>query len=61
MPIAAIANDSSPSVPSSSTRKRLAVFVSGGGSNLRAIHAATQDGRVDADVVVRRNSLCFFD
>ena len=48
---AAINEDSSPS--SSTQRKRLAVFVSGGGSNLRAIHAATLDGRVDADVVVR--------
>ena len=55
-PIAASVNDS-PSSPSSSQRKRLAVFVSGGGSNLRAIHAATQDGRVDADVVVRKSLL----
>ncbi len=33
-------------------RRRLAVFVSGGGSNLRALHAATLDGRCPADVAV---------
>ena len=32
--------------------KRLAVFVSGGGSNMRAIHAATLDGRLPASVEV---------
>lgn len=31
---------------------RLAVFVSGGGSNFRAIHAACADGRIDASVEV---------
>lgn len=31
---------------------RLAVFVSGGGSNMRAIHAACQDGRINAVVAV---------
>ena len=31
---------------------RLAVFVSGGGSNFRAIHAAILDGRIKADVAV---------
>ena len=36
----------------SSRRKRLAVFVSGGGSNFKAIHSATQDGRIHADVAV---------
>ena len=46
-------DDASSSPSPSSERKRLAVFVSGGGSNLRAIHAATQDGRLDAEVVVR--------
>jgi len=33
--------------------KRLAVFVSGGGSNMRAIHAATLDGRLPASIEVR--------
>ncbi|KAK9821143.1 hypothetical protein WJX81_008003 [Elliptochloris bilobata] len=33
-------------------RKRLAVFVSGGGSNFKTIHAATLDGRINADVQV---------
>jgi len=33
-------------------RRRLAVFVSGGGSNLRALHAATVDGSLDADIVM---------
>lgn len=33
-------------------KKRLAVFVSGGGSNFRAIHAACQDGRINGEVVV---------
>ena len=31
---------------------RVAVFVSGGGSNMRALHAAMLDGRVDAEVAV---------
>ena len=35
-----------------SGKKRLAVFVSGGGSNMRAIHAATLDGRLPASVEV---------
>ena len=30
---------------------KVAVFVSGGGSNLRALHAAMEDGRVNAEVV----------
>jgi hypothetical protein len=35
-------------------RPKLAVFVSGGGSNLRALHAATAaGGRVNADIAVR--------
>ena len=40
------------SSPSTSTapKKRLAVFVSGGGSNFKAIHAAILDGTFDADV-----------
>ncbi|GJP41611.1 hypothetical protein CLOM_g1263 [Closterium sp. NIES-68] len=33
-------------------RARVAVFVSGGGSNFKAIHAACADGRVNGDVVV---------
>ncbi|XP_022721046.1 phosphoribosylglycinamide formyltransferase, chloroplastic-like [Durio zibethinus] len=33
-------------------RKRLAVFVSGGGSNFRAIHQACVEGSVNGDVVV---------
>ena len=33
-------------------RKRLAVFVSGGGSNFRSIHEATLGGPVHGDVVV---------
>ncbi|KAK9691796.1 hypothetical protein RND81_09G220700 [Saponaria officinalis] len=35
-----------------SRRKKLAVFVSGGGSNFKAIHAATRDGCAFGDVVV---------
>ena len=31
---------------------RVAVFVSGGGANMRALHAAMLDGRVDAEVAV---------
>ncbi|CAI5497508.1 unnamed protein product [Closterium sp. Naga37s-1] len=38
--------------PSDRRRARLAVFVSGGGSNFKAIHAACADGRVNGDVVV---------
>jgi phosphoribosylglycinamide formyltransferase len=34
-------------------KAKLAVFVSGGGSNFRAIHAACMDGRINAEVVVR--------
>jgi len=33
-------------------KKNLAVFVSGGGSNLKALHAATQDGRIHGTVAV---------
>lgn len=33
-------------------KKRLAVFVSGGGSNFRAIHAATQQGAMAGEVAV---------
>lgn len=31
---------------------RLAVFVSGGGSNMKAIHAAILDGRINAKIAV---------
>ena len=50
---------SSPST-SASDRKRLAVFVSGGGSNFRAIHAAILDGSFHADVaaVVTNSPSC---
>ncbi|KAL9248051.1 hypothetical protein vseg_021414 [Gypsophila vaccaria] len=37
---------------SKSRRKKLAVFVSGGGSNFKAIHEATRNGSVLGDVVV---------
>lgn len=33
-------------------KAKLAVFVSGGGSNFKAIHAAILDGRINAEVVV---------
>jgi phosphoribosylglycinamide formyltransferase 1 len=33
------------------SRKRIAVLLSGGGSNMAAVLAATRDGRIDADVV----------
>lgn len=33
-------------------RKKLAVFVSGGGSNFRSIHAASKEGSLHGDVVV---------
>ncbi|KAL1805873.1 hypothetical protein ACET3Z_028941 [Daucus carota] len=33
-------------------RKKLAVFVSGGGSNFRSIHEAILDGRINGDIVV---------
>ncbi len=36
---------------------KLAVFVSGGGSNLKALHAATQDGRINGSIVVGAASL----
>jgi phosphoribosylglycinamide formyltransferase len=36
---------------------RRAVFVSGGGSNFKAVHAATVDGRINGRVVVRLQRL----
>lgn len=38
--------------PGSSVRKKLAVFVSGGGSNFRSIHNASVNGLIHGDVVV---------
>ncbi len=53
-PVCAAASADGATPSSSSARPKLAVFVSGGGSNLRAIHAATLgDGRVQADIAVR--------
>mmetsp|Transcript_3352 Transcript_3352/g.7489 ORF Transcript_3352/g.7489 Transcript_3352/m.7489 type:complete len:290 (-) Transcript_3352:719-1588(-) len=44
----------------SEKKKRLAVFVSGGGSNFRAIHRAIHEGRINASVelVVSDKSAC---
>jgi hypothetical protein len=39
------------------SKKRLAVFVSGGGSNFKAIHAACQKGVINAEVAVSANGL----
>jgi len=39
--------------PVDAAKARLAVFVSGGGSNFKAIHAAILDGRINAEVVVK--------
>jgi hypothetical protein len=44
---------SPPTLKGKKDRPKLAVFVSGGGSNFRAIHAAILDGRIKADVAVR--------
>ncbi len=38
--------------PSTAQPAKLAVFVSGGGSNLKALHEATQDGRINGSIVV---------
>lgn len=43
---------SPPQELSTGSKARLAVFVSGGGSNFKAIHAACQDGRINAEVAV---------
>ena len=46
--------------PDSTERKpRLAIFVSGGGSNFRAIHAGILDGRINAEVAVSRHLSSF--
>jgi hypothetical protein len=37
------------------SKKKLAVFVSGGGSNFKAIHAAILKGHINADVVVSQS------
>jgi hypothetical protein len=39
-------------VDAAGSKKRLAVFVSGGGSNFKAIHAACLKGTINAEVVV---------
>jgi phosphoribosylglycinamide formyltransferase len=39
-------------VDTAGNKKRLAVFVSGGGSNFKAIHTACQKGFINAEVVV---------
>jgi hypothetical protein len=39
-------------------KAKLAVFVSGGGSNFKAIHAACLDGRIHAEVVVSVVGTC---
>jgi hypothetical protein len=39
-------------IDTAGSKKRLAVFVSGGGSNFKAIHAACQKGTINAEVVV---------
>jgi phosphoribosylglycinamide formyltransferase len=49
--VAAQAPGSEPSTSSSSPKKRLAVFVSGGGSNFRAIQAAILSGEIHGEVV----------
>jgi hypothetical protein len=41
-------------VDTAGSKKRLAVFVSGGGSNFKAIHTACQKGLINAEVVVSR-------
>jgi hypothetical protein len=37
------------------SKKKLAVFVSGGGSNFKAIHTAILKGHINADVVVSQS------
>lgn len=53
---AAAAGSAHPTPPAHSVesppKKRLAVFVSGGGSNFRTIHAATQQGAIHGEVAV---------
>lgn len=44
---------SPPAFEATERKPRLGIFVSGGGSNFRAIHCATVDGRINADVAVR--------
>lgn len=55
-----VAAGGSPPDVSTSNRARLAVFVSGGGSNFKAIHAACLDKRINADIVVRGCAECSF-
>ena len=49
---AAASGLASPALEHPPQPKRLAVFVSGGGSNLRALHAATQDGHINGRIEV---------
>lgn len=54
--MAALATGGQNAPPMTSTlppRARIAVFLSGGGSNFKAVHAACLDGRINGDVVVR--------
>ncbi|BDA47735.1 Phosphoribosylglycinamide formyltransferase, chloroplastic [Coccomyxa sp. Obi] len=43
---------SPPALEATEKKPRLGIFVSGGGSNFRAIYAAIVDGRINADVAV---------
>jgi hypothetical protein len=58
--LAAKASSSGDAVGEGAEGKALAVFVSGGGSNLKRLHEATQDGRIAGHVAVRphRLSMC---
>lgn len=51
----AVAAGAAAAAPSSGVTPpaKLAVFVSGGGSNLKALHAATMDSRINGSIVVR--------
>lgn len=47
------ARTASPQHTAAVRRKRLAVFVSGGGSNFKSIQQKCEDGTINADIVVR--------
>jgi hypothetical protein len=47
-----------PALAAGRSPAKLAVFVSGGGSNLKALHAATQDGRINGRIVVSDGHYC---
>jgi hypothetical protein len=58
LPLAATSSHGSPPPATAANqaerpKARLAFFVSGGGSNFKAIHAAVLDGRIHADIAVR--------